>query len=225
MNRCNTWRTWYRQGANHGEALHSAHGQFASASALRKLWAEGGADAVAPYVPEAVFPLYQEAYAAGQYTDFSAAGRCELALLRSACRGKPPFADIRGVSEGLEHRLKAAVRTSTTYDELLDALTTVRYPRARMRRLAMDAALGFTADSLPALPPYLHLLGGKKDALPLLKNCALPVSHSLARLRGSGDASARMAEAQLAAADFGTLCRVSPEAMGGLLRQKNIFLT
>ena len=31
--------------------------------------------------------------------------------------------------------------------------------------------------------------------------------------------------AQLAAADFGTLCRVSPEAMGGLLRQKNIFLT
>ena len=199
-----------RQGANHGEALHSAHGQFASASALRKLWAEGGADAVAPYVPEAVFPLYQEAYAAGQYTDFSAAGRCELALLRSACRGKSPF---------------AAVRTSTTYDELLDALTTVRYPRARMRRLAMDAALGCTADSLPALPPYLHLLGGKKDALPFLKNCTLPVSHSLARLRGSGDASARMAEAQLAAADFAALCRISPEAMGGLLRQKNIFLT
>ena len=214
-----------RQGANHGEALHSAHGQFASASALRKLWAEGGADAIAPYVPEAVFPLYQEAYAAGQYTDFSAAGRCELALLRSACRGKAPFADIRGVSEGLEHRLEAAVRTSTTYDELLDALTTVRYPRARMRRLAMDAALGCTADSLPALPPYLHLLGGKKDALPLLKNCTLPVSHSLARLRGSGDACTQMVEAQLAAADFGTLCRVSPEAMGGLLRQKNIFLT
>ena len=120
-------------------------------------------------------------------TDFSAAGRCELALLRSACRGKAPFADIRGVSEGLEHRLEAAVRTSTTYDELLDALTTVRYPRARMRRLAMDA--------------------------------------SLARLRGSGGACTQMAEAQLAAADFGTLCHVSPEAMGGLLRQKNIFLT
>ena len=205
-----------RQGANHGEALHSAHGQFASASALRKLWAEGGADAVAPYVPEAVFPLYQEAYAAG---------RCELALLRSACRGKAPFADIRGVSEGLEHRLEAAVRTSTTYDELLGALTTVRYPRARMRRLAMDAALGCTADSLPALPPYLHLLGGKKDALPFLKNCTLPVSHSLARLRGSGGACTQMAEAQLAAADFAALCRVSPEAMGGLLRQKNIFLT
>ena len=80
-----------RQGANHGEALHSAHGQFASASALRKLWAEGGADAVAPYVPEAVFPLYQEAYAAGQYTDFSAAGRCELALSGLPAGAKRPL--------------------------------------------------------------------------------------------------------------------------------------
>ena len=213
-----------RQGANHGEALNG-NVQFASASALRALWTQQGVEALRPYVPEAVFPLYQEAAAAGSYTDFSAAGRCELALLRSACRGKAPFADIRGVSEGLEHRLEAAVRTSTTYDELLDALTTVRYPRARMRRLAMDAALGCTTDSLPALPPYLHLLGGKKDALPFLKNCTLPVSHSLARLRDSGGACTRMAEAQLAAADFGALCRVSPEAMGGLLRQKNIFLT
>ena len=213
-----------RQGANHGEALNG-NVQFASASALRALWTQQGVEALRPYVPEAVFPLYQEAAAAGSSTDFSAAGRCELALLRSACRGKAPFADIRGVSEGLEHRLEAAVRTSTTYDELLDALTTVRYPRARMRRLAMDAALGCIADSLPALPPYLHLLGGKKDALPFLKNCTLPVSHSLARLRGSGGACTQMVEAQLAAADFGTLCRVSPEAMGGLLRQKNIFLT
>ena len=214
-----------RQGADHGQELAPDAVRFASASALRKLWQTGGADAVAPYVPEAVLPFYREAFAAGQYTDFDAAGRCELALLRSRCVGQTPFAAVRGVSEGLEHRLERAVRASTTHEELLDALTTVRYPRARMRRLAMDAALGCTADSLPALPPYLHLLGGKKDALPLLKNCTLPVSHSLARLRGSGGASARMAEAQLAAADFGTLCRVSPEAMGGLLRQKNIFLT
>lgn len=213
-----------RQGANHGEALNG-NVQFASASALRALWTQQGVEALRPYVPEAVFPLYQEAAAAGSSTDFSAAGRCELALLRSACRGETPFGQVRGISEGLEHRLEAAVRASTTYDGLLDALTTVRYPRARMRRLAMDAALGYAADSFPSLPPYLHLLGGRKDALPFLKGCSLPASHSLARLRESGEACARMAEAQLAAADFGALCRVSPEAMGSLLRQKNIFLT
>ena len=142
-----------RQGANHGEALHSAHGQFASASALRKLWAEGGADAVAPYVPEAVFPLYQEAYAAGQLHRFFRRRAVRAGPSPACLPGQTPFADIRGVSEGLEHRLEKAVRTSTTYDELLDALTTIRYPRARMRRLAMDAALGCTADSLPPFRP------------------------------------------------------------------------
>ena len=171
-----------RQGAGHGQALTETGGQFASASALRTLWQSGGADAAAPYVPAEVLPLYREAFAAGQYTDLAAAQRCQLALLRSRCAGTAPFAQVRGISEGLEHRLEAAVRSSTTHAELLDSLTTVRYPRARMRRLAMDAALDYSVDAFPALPPYLHLLGAQKDALPLLKAAALPVSHSLARL-------------------------------------------
>ena len=214
-----------RQGADHGQALTKTGGHFASASALRQLWQTGGADAVAPYVPAEVLPLYQEVYAAGRYTDFDAAHRCQLALLRSQCAGNAPFAQVRGISEGLEHRLEAAVRTSTTHEELLDNLTTVRYPRARMRRLAMDAALVHTADRFPALPPYLHLLGAQKDALPLLKGAALPVSHSLARLAEQNAVCAAVVEAQLQACDFGALCRKQPEPMGGALRQKIIFLT
>ena len=213
-----------RRGANHGEALGKA-GNFASASALRALWAEQGAEALRPYVPEAVFPFYKEAEGTGQYTDFAAAGQCELALLRAACAKPEPFAAVRGVSEGLEHRLEHAVRQSGTLPELLDALTTVRYPRARMRRLAMDAALGYTAETAPALPPYLHLLGARREALPGLKQAALPVSHSLAKLTEQGNACARMAAAQAAASDFGALCRKTPGPMGGVYRQKIIFLT
>ena len=213
-----------RRGANHGEALAPDAVQFASASALRKLWQTGGAEAVAPFVPEAVLPLYREANAAGQYTDFDAANRCELALLRSRCVGKAPFANVRGVSEGLEHRLEQAVRSAATHEELLDALTTVRYPRARMRRLAMDAALGYDA-ALPVLPPYLHLLGTRREALSLLKGAALPVSHSLMRLKAENNACTQMVNAQLAASDFCALNRKKPEPMGGLLRQKIIFLT
>ena len=214
-----------RQGAGHGQALAETGGQFASASALRTLWQNGGADAVAPYVPAEVLPLYREAFAAGQYTDLAAAQRCQLALLRSRCAGTAPFAQVRGISEGLEHRLEAAVRSSTTHAELLDSLTTVRYPRARMRRLAMDAALGYSADVFPALPPYLHLLGAQKDALPLLKAAALPVSHSLARLAEQNAPCRAVVDAQLRACDFGALCRKKPEPMGGALRQKIIFLT
>lgn len=214
-----------RQGAGHGQALTETGGQFASASALRTLWQSGGADAAAPYVPAEVLPLYREAYAAGRYTDPAAAQRCQLALLRSRCAGTAPFAQVRGISEGLEHRLEAAVRSSTTHAELLDSLTTVRYPRARMRRLAMDAALDYSADVFPALPPYLHLLGAQKDALPLLKAAALPVSHSLARLAEQNIPCRAVVDAQLRACDFGALCRKKPEPMGGALRQKIIFLT
>ena len=214
-----------RQGAGHGQALTETGGQFASASALRTLWQNGGADAAAPYVPAEVLPLYREAFAAGQHTDLAAAQRCQLALLRSRCAGTAPFAQVRGISEGLEHRLEAAVRSSTTHAELLDSLTTVRYPRARMRRLAMDAALDYSADVFPALPPYLHLLGAQKDALPLLKAAALPVSHSLARLAEQNAPCRAVVDAQLRACDFGALCRKKPEPMGGALRQKIIFLT
>ena len=214
-----------RQGAGHGQALTETGGQFASASALRTLWQNGGADAAAPYVPAEVLPLYREAFAAGQYTDLAAAQRCQLALLRSRCAGTAPFAQVRGISEGLEHRLEAAVRSSTTHAELLDSLTTVRYPRARMRRLAMDAALDYSVDAFPALPPYLHLLGAQKDALPLLKAAALPVSHSLARLAEQNAPCRAVMDAQLRACDFGALCRKKPEPMGGVLRQKIIFLT
>ena len=214
-----------RQGAGHGQALTETGGQFASASALRTLWQSGGADAAAPYVPAEVLPLYQEAFAAGRYTDLAAAQRCQLALLRSRCAGTAPFAQVRGISEGLEHRLEAAVRSSTTHAELLDSLTTVRYPRARMRRLAMDAALDYSVDAFPALPPYLHLLGAQKDALFLLKAAALPVSHSLARLAEQNVPCRAVVDAQLRACDFGALCRKKPEPMGGALRQKIIFLT
>ena len=214
-----------RQGAGHGQALTGSGGQFASASALRTLWQSGGADAAAPYVPAEVLPLYREAFAAGQYTDLAAAQRCQLALLRSRCAGTAPFAQVRGISEGLEHRLESAVRSSTTHAELLDSLTTVRYPRARMRRLAIDAALDYSADVFPALPPYLHLLGAQKDALPLLKATALPVSHSLARLAEQNAPCRAVVDAQLRACDFGALCRKKPEPMGGALRQKIIFLT
>ena len=215
-----------RQGAVHGQALpESGCTGFASASALRTLWVQEGAAALAPYVPEKALKLYKTAELDGQYTDFAAAGRCELALLRAACAGPQPFAAVRGVSEGLEHRLENAVRQTADLPALLDALTTVRYPRARMRRLAMDAALGYTAENVPALPPYLHLLGARKSALPLLAGAALPVSHSLAKLEKENAACARMAAAQAAASDFGALCRARPEPMGGIYRQKNIFLT
>ena len=214
-----------RLGAGHGQALDETQECYASASALRTLWEQGDISTIAQYVPSKAMELYAEAFEAGRYTDFAASGHSELSLLRAKAVDPKAFCNIRCVSEGLEHRLYNAVRESTSLPELLDKLTTVRYPRARMRRLAMDAALGFEADALPALPPYLHLLGAKKDALPLLKNASLPVSHSLAKLANTSDECAAVAHAQAAASDFTAFQRKKPEAMGSIYRQKIIFST
>ena len=47
----------------------------------------------------------------------------------------------------------------------------------------------------------------------------------MAKLEKENDACARMAAAQAGASDFGALCRREPGPMGGVYRQKIIFLT
>lgn len=213
-----------RQGADHGQALGSGGGPYASASALRRLWAASGPEALTDYLPPSALPFYRQARAQGMDTDFAAAHLAQLALLRARTTGPDCFAGVRGVSEGLDRRLYAAVQQAVSWEGLVDAMTTVRYPRARMRRLALDAALNYQADALPALPPYLHLLGARREALPLLKNAALPVGHSLAKLARRDPACAKVADAQRSADALGTLCRRTPAPLGERYRQKIIFL-
>ena len=211
-----------RQGANHGQARTA--GRYASASALRALWAQEGPEALTPYVPPQALALYREAGAAGQYTDFGAVSLAALSRLRA----RQDFAGVRGAAEGLEHRLAQAVRQAVTLERLWDDLTTVRYPRARMRRLVMDAALGYGAGpgwlDLPALPPYLHLLGLRQEAAGLLARASLPVSPSLAKLARENQDCALAVRAQAAAADFTALCRRTPAPMGTAFTQPLIKL-
>ena len=211
-----------RQGADHGQARTA--GRYASASALRALWAQEGPEALAPYVPPQALALYREAGAAGQYTDFGAVSLAALSRLRA----RQDFAGVRGAAEGLEHRLAQAVRQAVTLEGLWDDLTTVRYPRARMRRLVMDAALGYGAGpgwlDLPALPPYLHLLGLRQEAAGLLARASLPVSPSLAKLARENQDCALAVRAQAAAADFTALCRRTPAPMGTAFTQPLIKL-
>ncbi|MBQ7858571.1 MAG: nucleotidyltransferase family protein [Faecalibacterium sp.] len=199
-----------RQGAQHDQSL-PADG-YASASALRQLWLAEGAQALAPYVPANALDIYRTAEVQGLLVDPRAADVALLSRLRQLAAGD--FARIRGVNEGLEYLLEEQVRTAVTAEGLADALTGVRYPRARMRRLCMDAALGYTADGLPDLPPYLHLLGAKKGALPLLGQCSLPAGPSLAKLARENPACAAAVQAQSRADALGTLCRRSAAAMG-----------
>lgn len=209
-----------RKGAAHGEARPGTEG-FASASSLRTLWRQGGAAALEGYVPEAALALYKEAQAAGQDLDERAWSVAMLSRLRGT--DAAAFARTRGTAEGLEHLLENALRTAGTLTELYDGMKSKRYAHARLRRYALDAALGYTA-ALPALPPYVHVLAANERGLALLRGSKKPAGASLARLARENDDCRAAAAAHAAAADLAALCRRIPGPMGGCYTQKPVLV-
>lgn len=206
-----------RQGAGHGGA--PAQG-FASASWLRSRTGgsdrANGAQAVegwADYVPSACMELYRTAAGEGLLLDRRAA---DIAIL-SRLRGLRPadLENIRGVREGLEYRLLTAAGRAGSLEELYTAMKCKRYAHARLRRLALDAALGVEAD-LPALPPYLHLagMGPKGREILAMAKPALPLDSRLAKLEKTGPAAAKVAALHAAAEDLSALCRQRPQPAG-----------
>ena len=205
-----------RLGAAHGgsDTGEWQGNAIASASHLRTLSPE----ALRPFVPETAFALYRQADAQGLRLDKDKFSTALLALLRT----KPDFSGVRGVSEGLENRLTAAVRTASDAESLVDALKTKRYPHARLRRLVLDAALDMPARLPP--PPYLHVLGARKTAMPRLKQATLPVSTSLSDLVRTGPEAELVGRLHSRVVDFSSLCRAQTGPMGLAFTTKPVVL-
>lgn len=206
-----------RWGAAHGGAAGEHDGTpMASASYLRQHTLEEWA----PFVPQTAMELYRKAAAEGQLLDAQKFETAVLALLRAA----PPerFARARGVSEGLENRLAAAVREAESLEDLYTRLKTKRYPHARLRRLVLDAALEVPAE-LPG-PPYLLVLGARKAVLPRLKQARLPAGTSLADLMRTGEEARKIGELHSRAVDFSSLCRCKIRPMGLAFTAKPVIL-
>ena len=119
--------------------------------------------------------LYRQAAEQGQLADPEKFSTAVLTLLRT--KTPEQLSTLRGAGEGLENRLYAAAREAETVNDLYDRLKTKRYPTARLRRLVLDAVLDVPAAGLPALPPYLLVLGAKRSALPLLKHAKSSGGH------------------------------------------------
>ena len=164
--------------------------------------------------------LYRESQAAGQMLAPERLETALLALLRT--RDPAAFAQVRGVSEGLENRLAAAVRAADGLEDLYARLKTKRYPHARLRRLVLDAALEIPPD-LPQ-PPWLLVLGAKREALPRLKNAAIPAGTSLADLMKAGPQARQIGELHSRCVDLSSLCREKISPMGLAFTTKPVVI-
>lgn len=206
-----------RLGTGHGGTM-GQHGGVAMASAgyLRTLpvadWA--------PFVPAAAQTLYLQAEADGLLRSNVKFDAALLALLRT--QTSADFAGVRSVNEGLENRLAAAVRTAADREELYALLKTKRYPHARLRRLALDAALHIPPDLPPV--PYIQVLGARKSALPRLKSAALPAGTALADLQRSGAQAMQIGNLHSKMIDFSALCREKTGPMGLAFTMKPVVL-
>lgn len=95
------------------------------------------------------------------------------------------------VSEGLENRIADAVKQNVTVEEIIDAIKTKRYTRARIQRIIAAAFLGVSDDFQKNEAMYCRVLGFSESGASLLKNCRLPVVTSVAKAIDSLDKTAQ----------------------------------
>lgn len=167
-----------RLGAGHDAP--AARDGFASASALRAALARGEAAFLRPFVPEAVY--CDALRLAGQGHMPSTADALSDAFVYALRRLSPAQLErLPDVAEGLHNALYREARRCTGYAEVLEAVKSKRYTAARLRRILACALLGLTKEQQRAFPtpPYLRVLGVRKDAANLLselsRTATLPV--------------------------------------------------
>ncbi len=136
-------------------------GDTASATYLRNLLHSDRLINALPYMPSACSAVLSEA--AQKERVPADAKYLERAVL-SALRQRTPaqLRELPGISEGLENRVYAAIRTARSLKELEDAIKTRRYPLTRVRRLIWSAYLGIPAGYAATQPPYIRILAANE---------------------------------------------------------------
>ncbi len=191
-----------RGGAGHDGG---PHGDFASAGWLRQTLRAGGWEAARPYLTPESFDLLQRAREEGRL--LLDLGRLENAVLSHLLRLTPEdLAALPGASEGLEHRLYAAIRRSRSVDGIWQEAKTKRYAASRLRRMLMCAFLGVTAEEQAAQPPYLRVLGFSDAGRGLLRRmaeeAALPVVVRPGQVHGLGPQAQALFDKEMLADDL-----------------------
>ena len=88
---------------------------------------------------------------------------------------------IYGMNEGLEFRIINAAKTAKNFSELINSVTSKRYPISRIKRLFLHMLLGLTAEKISELQDaqFVRVLAFNESGRALLKkirsNSSLPI--------------------------------------------------
>ncbi len=185
-------------------------GGFAGASRIRELAAAGGE--YGQFMPDAAYTLLRRELDAGRTPEPGRIDAMAMYRLRTMTAGD--FQALPDAGEGLWLRFMRCAGSEPTLKAVLDAVKTKRYAYARLRRMAMAALLGMTADMPRGEPPYIRVLavGGRgREALRLIKRrCALPIITKPAAAKLLPEEAGRIFELEARAGDIYTLMFKNP---------------
>lgn len=207
-----------RIGAAHDSHIDDA---IVSASFIREKIKSGQAFILEKYMPKQAADILNNA-------PISDVSRLETAIL---CKLREIFANdtlpnLPDLSEGIENRIKNAVKNATTLEELYDKIKTKRYTLARIRRICLSAFLNIDNSYFGLLPPYIRILAigkhGEEVIKEASKNAVLPIITKLNGLNLDDAFTRKCWECEVLATDLYTLSLNKPLGCGEEYYQKII---
>lgn len=148
---------------------HDGSGQegFRSASELRRMLGKG--QSVDEHLPREAAAVYAREERLGR-------GRPDGQTLETAILSRlrwlpeSAYESLPDAGEGVGRRLYRAAREEATLDAVLAAARSKRYALSRLRRMALCAAFGVTAEQTKELPPYARVLAANEKGCELLRS-------------------------------------------------------
>lgn len=206
--------TVQREGAEHDSA--DTAGEFASASAIRKLILSG--EDYSAFAPETGSPA----------ADLRRLEPAILAKLR--CMKPEDFEQVYDAAAGLGERLYKAVRRAGSLEELYFLTKTKRYTLARIRRAVLCAFLGVEKKMLREKDAYIRILGMNPRGREILSaakaaGCALPLDTSLRALMDTSREAHRQGAFQSRCRDIWALALEKPLPCGSDFTAKPVIIT
>lgn len=196
-----------RAGVGHNDT--ESFETFANASTIREKIKTRDFDFIAKHMP-------QESASILLSSDISYMKNIEIAVLSKLRSSKPSdFIDIPDVSEGLENLICSAAKEAGSLEELYSLIKSKRYTHARIRRIVMSAFIGLDNSFFKTEPPYIRVLGFKKDAISLIPSYPKkPVVTKVSHIESLNEAAQKVFEIECRASDLYALSYNKPKKCG-----------
>ena len=152
-----------------GYHSHDVAGKIASATAIRKMLAEGGAG-MKEVLPEASYEILVDEHKKGKSAflkEYYPIIRHEIILHRDI------LGDIQDIEVGFENKLYSAAVKYDKYDEFYNEIMSKRYTNVRLQRILVHIILGLTVkitEEAKKKVPYIRILGFNEKGNKYLKS-------------------------------------------------------